>query len=812
VRPGAVSFEGDGVTTILGIHDERVFSYHYAFGPADGAGEQPLPVEDRLRELWQGELLDPPASGGCAAEVTTRPQTFLVVYGRHEFTVDRATGNLSVYRDGHLVHGGPMGTADTVLPAEQLRVQQLADGSLGPAKFNFRLAPADRFFGLGEKSGPLNRRSRRFKMFNRDALGYSARYSDPLYKSVPFFLKDNPQEGGGGGPVVGILFAHSDVDEVDFGVESGFYYFVRVNRGPYGYFLFTGDGYRDCLEGFTRVVGRPALPPLFSFGFLGSSMSYTDPDNAEEKVKEFFDRVEEYGVPCEGMYFSSGYSRTDDGQRHALVWNRTKFPDPDAMVSGLRERGYRIACNIKPGFLVSHPWYDELSQRGFFVQDASGAAYREYYWGNSASLLDFLNADARSWWQDAVQREFIGRGIAGIWNDNNEFEIEDASVPRWSERPALALGMVKAAHDAVRAAHPGKRPWIITRAGSTGIQCYARTWTGDNTTNWESLKFNTYMGLNLGLSGIPFFGHDIGGFFGPAPDEHLLRRWCQTAVFQPRFVVHSWNDDGEATELWNYPDASEDLYELVRLHYHFMPYLYNVAVTAHLSGTPMHRPLALEFPRDQELDTEDVNFLVGDSILALSPVEADADNVDVSLPRETVWYDPENRQQLQGGGTRTLSFPADGFRYLVRLPGIVPTAPGLSDLRTGFFPSVTFELYPGADVGDLTRFRYYEDDGESDYRTGPHGEYEVVLQNTGWDGAAMRVRLDVEPVVTEHEVPRHFIFRLPPGFAFASDTLRVEAGGGSSAETRILPGGELEIGFTGTCPAVHAELEGHYAQ
>jgi alpha-glucosidase len=151
----------------------------------------------------------------------------------------------------------------------------------------------------------------------------------------------------------------------------------------------------------------------------------------------------------------------------------------------------------------------------------------------------------------------------------------------------LPVKMAQASYEALRKANPGKRPWLISRSGYSGLQRYARTWTGDNVSNYSTLKYNIAMGMNLGLSGLPIYGHDIGGFVGPKPDEELLLRWCQSAVFQPRFVMHSWKPDGWITEPWSFSSRLGAIRDFIRERYRFLPYIYDLAIRAMEYGIPL---------------------------------------------------------------------------------------------------------------------------------------------------------------------------------------------------------------------------------
>ena len=473
-----------------------------------------------------------------------------------------------------------IGHSDAVIPSGHLRI--IEEKGCVKGIWNFPLDYfGDEFYGLGDKSGPVNRRGGRFSMYNKDALAYDARYSDPLYKSVPFFMRKNSSNG----EICGYYFPCSEIEYVDFGRESPLYYSVCVKDGPFCYYRIEGKDESEILSSYYELTGKPYFPPLYSFGYFGSSMNYVEPDDAEQRILEFFRKVEEKKIPCEGMYLSSGYVKHSDGKRYTFMWNKDKFPDPEKFFTDLENRGYRFTENIKPGFLTTHPLYDELDKKGYFVKGPDGKSVVEYYWGGNASFIDFANKEAVSWWKAMLKAQ----PCSGVWNDNNELEIEDPDVPWSKNRINYPVLMAKAAYEAKTEQYPGERPWIYSRAGTSGLQQYARTWTGDNTSTFEALEFNQYMGINLGLSGIPFYGHDLGGFFGPPPSEKLLREACKSGVLQSRFVIHSWRENGEPTEPWTYPDAEWEIVNRILEHYEYLPYIYSSAYNAVKCSVPMER-------------------------------------------------------------------------------------------------------------------------------------------------------------------------------------------------------------------------------
>jgi alpha-glucosidase len=741
------------------------------------------PLRPDVEPLSDGAVGEVPGADAAAVLSEERDEYILTLGGgagpATTVRLEKAHGIVSVYRGSLLVHGGRVGDQDTVIPAYPVRCVSEGAEATSSAYFNFPLAADDAFYGLGDKSGESDRRGRRFKMFNRDSLGYDAARSDPLYKSVPFFMKRNRESGA----LCGLFFPAAWIEDVDFGMESPYYFKVHVRGGPFSYFVLLGEGYRDVLRAYCRVTGFPALPPLFSFGFFGSSMNYVEADDAAERILGYFASVEKHGIPCEGMYVSSGYLKSPEGKRYAFLWNKRKFPDYGAFLRSLSARGYNLCMNIKPGILTSHPWYAELAAKGYLIADGEERPYVEFFWGGEASFIDFANPAARGWWISQLREQYLDHGCTGIWNDNNELELEDEELAAFRTRALYPVKMAEAAYEAFKERESEVRPWIYSRSGYAGLQRYARTWTGDNVSDWQTLRYNQYQGLSLALSGMPFYGHDLGGFFGEVPSEDLLVRSCQSAVFQPRFVIHSWRKDDRPTEPWTYPSALDAIRGHIREHYRFMPYTYNCAVEAASTGAPIERPLFLEFPDDPQLDDRDTNSLYGPSILKVLVVDEGAEDVRVRFPAAASWYDPREGRLVRGGSAEVVRVPREGVRWFARTGSVIPTSPGLEKLSTAYFPRVEFLVFPEA-AGGTVEYRYYEDDGRTEPGLGRFARWLVAVSYDAASGAG-QVRITEEKRGDDPSADRVFSFALPRTFRFVGEgkaeatvgPLR-EAGGG----------------------------------
>lgn len=604
-----------------------------------------------------------------------------------------------------------------------------------------RREQGEKYFGLGERAGDMDRAGGRYRLTNIDAMGYSARTSDPLYKHIPFYLTRRPDENVAFG-----LFYDTMSDCVfDFGKEidnyHGPYRAFVAEHGDLDVYFIAGPRVDRVVPRFTWLTGRPAFPPRWGLGYSGSSMAYADAPDAQARTGEFLARCAEHDILCDSFHLSSGYGSIG-GKRHVFHWNRSKFPDPAALARSFLDKGVRICANIKPCLLQDHPLFAEAAASGLFVSDAHGKPSLVQFWDGIGAYLDFTNPDTLAWWKKKIKETLLDYGIAATWNDNNEFEIlcvmalaHGFGQPRAAHtcKPLQSLSMMRASRDAQRERAPGERPFLVSRAGGVGMHRYVQTWSGDNVTSWETLKYNLRMGLGLALSGISNSGHDIGGFTGPAPSPELFVRWVQFGIFNPRFSIHSWHEDGTVNEPWMYEEITPLVRGLVELRYRLIPYFYHLLWRYHSEYEPMIRPTFYDFPDDPRCWSAAEDMVVGSWLLAAPVVEPGTETRDVYLPSGAQWYDFWSGELFEGGQTVTRSAPWSRPVLFARAGCAIPVNAATQTFSTRS-DQRAFMVFPPKGTGAYVATSF-EDDGESEaYRTGGHG---------GW---CLEVEADVESV------------------------------------------------------------------
>lgn len=567
----------------------------------------------------------------------------------------------------------------------------------------------DRHYALGERAGAMDRTGRRFCLTSLDPMGYDAEHSDPLYKAIPYVLVADAA-----GRCHGEF--HDTLARVtyDFGREldnyHGAYRHVVADHGDVDLWMIAGPDPLAVTKRFTWLTGRPALMPAWSLGYSGSTMTYTDAPDAAVQMQRFTAKLAEHDIGCTSFHLSSGYTSIGD-KRYVFHWNRDKFPDPAAFVKSYADAGVRLVPNIKPAMLLDHPLIDAVREGGLLIADADGVETQAQFWDAPGVYLDFTNPATAEWWKGQVTTALLDTGIEATWNDNNEYEVWDArarihgfGTPRAAAEalPLQALLMMRASRAAQIAHAPGRRPYVVTRSGMTGLQRYAQTWSGDNRTDWKTLRYNLKMGLGLALSGISNSGHDVGGFAGPPPDVELLVRWVQAGVLMPRFSIHSWNDDRSVNEPWMHAEALPAIRRLMALRQTLLPFFGDLLLRYSRDFEPIVRPLWLDHPGDAAAWIDGDDHMLGRDVLAAIVVEPGATARAVRLPGSDDWYDVWRGTRHAGGTVVDVDAPLAGNQPLFARAG---SAMPVDLARGGFTPAPLDRglwLFPPAGAGDFT--------------------------------------------------------------------------------------------------------------
>lgn len=593
-------------------------------------------------------------------------------------------------------------------------------------------------YGLGEKAGDLNRKGRRFEMRNLDAMGYNAEKTDPLYKHIPFYITRKNDVS------YGIYYDNLAQCWFDLGNELDNYHTAyksyRAEDGDMDYYVILGPSTLEVTKKYTALTGGTFFGPRWGLGYSGSTMSYTDADDAQEQLKKFVDLCKRHDIPCDSFQLSSGYTSIND-KRYVFNWNYDKIPEPLKMSSCFRDAGMHLAANIKPCMLQDHPRYKEAQDLGLFIKDSeSNLPERSVFWDDEGSHLDFTNPATVKWWKDNVKEQLLERGIGSTWNDNNEYEVWDdyakcvgfgKEIPIKLIRALHPLLMMRSSYEAQKEFAPNERPYLISRSGCAGMNRYVQTWSGDNRTNWNTLRYNIRMGLGMSLSGLYNVGHDVGGFSGDKPEPELFVRWVQNGIFHPRFTIHSWNDDKTVNEPWMYPEVTNIIRDTIKLRYKLMPYIYNIFRQAHEELEPMLRPTFLDHENDADTYAETDDYLFGKDLLVASVVEKGQRQREVYLPQNNAgWYDFYDQTYYEAGRKIKVGAPLERIPLFVKAGSVIPMSGRMAYSKPEADTIREFAIYPLKQTGEV-QTSIYDDDGLTyRYRNGEYLQLNITLRST----------------------------------------------------------------------------------
>jgi alpha-glucosidase len=601
------------------------------------------------------------------------------------------------------------GWREAVLTETRMRVQEGDVIPPGRARLELRLAkalrPGEQLYGFGQRTGKLERRGRKFSHWTIDPDFGHGRHQDNLYQAQPVFLalKD--------GVAWGLLLNCTYYSQIDAGATRDDVLELIAHGGELDYYLFAGPTPRAVVEQLTRLTGRPLLPPLWALGYHQSRWSYA----SEAEVLAIAEGFTRRGIPLDVIHLDIDYMR---GYRD-FTWDPDRFPDPKGLIARLGDQGVRVVTIIDPGVKAElgqgYRAADDGVAQGVFLTNPDGSLLEAYCWPDAAFFPDFTRAEVRRWWGEQHRESHLKTGVAGIWNDMNEPATFDRPFSSGlSKQRPLPLAtphggaeertdhaevhnlyghlMCRATFEGLKAGRPHKRPWVLTRSAFVGTQAYAAAWMGDNSSWWEHLELSLHQLPSMGLSGQPFVGVDIGGFF-EAPSPELYARWIELGAFYPFMRTHTCAGT-PPQEPWSLgPEVEEVARQAIRLRYRLLPYLYTLAHEAHRDGTPWLRPLLYDFPSDPEAVASDDQLMVGPHLLLAPVYQPGRTYRHVYLPQGG-WYDFWSGTRWTAGH-HTVPAALGRPPLFVRAGAALP----LGNVRASTavpLGELTWRLYPGA--------------------------------------------------------------------------------------------------------------------
>ena len=584
-----------------------------------------------------------------------------------------------------------------------------------------KLQPEERFIGLGEKTGNLDRKGTGYVNWNNDSYGYGAN-EDPIYSSIPFYIGLHDQL------CYGIFMDNTFKSDFNFGASNNRFSSFGADGGEMNYYFIYRKTVADIITDYTALTGRMALPPLWSLGYQQNRYSYY-PDTEVIRIAK---TLREKKIPADGITLDIHYME----KYKLFTWDKKRFPQPAEMNKELEAMGFKTTVIVDPGIKVEngYPAYEDGTQKDVFIKYPDGQPFTAEVWPGWCNFPDFTSEKGRDWWEEKV-KFLANTGVDGIWNDMNEiaswgnkmpfnvlFDYDGQGATTIGAHNVYALQMARASYEGAKKSF-NERPFILTRAGYAGLQRYTAIWTGDNRAEDDHMIAGVRLLNSLGLSGVAFTGMDIGGFTGN-PSIPLYARWIQIGAFTPYFRGHTAVNTKSA-EPWTFgEEVTEIARNFIGLRYRLMPYIYSNFYNATQNGLPVMRSLAIDYSFDNKIyDTRYQNeYLFGPDMLVL-PFESKEQFGEAYFPKG-IWYDLYTGAVQNGNEEKIIKLAYNKLPVYVKGSSFIPMQSLVQSTQQLPKDTLVLNIYKGHT--DNT-YSYYEDDGKSyNYQSGDYYQRDFV--------------------------------------------------------------------------------------
>ena len=601
----------------------------------------------------------------------------------------------------------------------------------------------NKYYGLGEKTGFLNKHGYEYEMWNTDEPAAHLEYFKSLYKSIPFYITLNDNIA------YGIFFDNTYRTFFDMGKENDDYIYFGADNGNLDYYFIIGPCIKGVVRKYAYLTGRTPLPKKKMLGIHQSRWSY----GRNKRVDQIIKGYEKNNLPLDVMHLDIDYM---DNYK-VFTYNNERFDLPKDTLRW-KEKGIDIVTIIDPGVKAEDNYfiYEEGKENNYFTTQ-NGMLYHNRVWPGKSAYPDFTKEATRTWWAKN-QSIMTSYGVSGIWNDMNEPASFDGPLPDDVEfandgRPTNHLEihnvyghlMAKATYDGLKEA-TNERPFVITRACYAGSQKYTTFWTGDNQSLWIHLQMAVPMLCNMSLSGLSFIGTDIGGFGGDVTKE-LLIRWAEVGAFFPLCRNHAsmltrdqepFTFDEETIRC--YKKALDYRAELI-------PYYYDLFYNGELTGDPVLKPLIYNYQNDSNTHTLNDEFLIGDNILVSPVIEQGKTKKLVYLPMGN-WYNKDENNIYKGENYYVIDAPLNICPTFIKCGSIIPTYP--LSLHVENKDEIIFNICLDNDK-EISYSHFYDDGKSFDYRNGIYTLYNITVSNN---------EINIDPVVNKYKLYNKITLRI----------------------------------------------------
>ena len=551
---------------------------------------------------------------------------------------------------------------------------------------SFLLRADEHIYGLGEKFINFDKRGQAITMWNSDALGVRRELS---YKNVPFFMSTYGY---------GLLVDSGKKIKFHIGTKSNRSLEIEVPGDELDCYVIYGPSFKRILNSYTSLTGKPNIPPKWSFGLWVST--YFIPATHKSAVNQAR-KYREMDIPVDVFHFDPCWLRP--GRWCDFTWDKEAFPNPEKTLRQLKQMGFKVCLWINPYVSIHSELYTEGAKQGYFLKRNDGSVYHAATWGEgfpATAIVDFTNQKAKDWCKAQLIR-LLKLGVDVFKTDFGEEIPEDAVFSNGKTgkemRNIYSLLYNKTVFELTKE-HTGNQ-LVWGRCAYAGSQQYPTSWSGDPQCTFEDMASVLRGGLSFAMSGMAFWSHDMGGFWG-TPTQSLYIRWSQFGLFSPHSRLHG----SSSRDPWLFgEEAVKVLRKYAKLRYRLIPYIYSYAYSANKTGYPVMRPMVLEFQEDPTTIGIDSQYMFGRELL-IAPVLNNMGRVCLYLPSGR-WMDYWSHKVYQGPKWIKTQVPIDVMPIFVREDSIIPLGPEMSYVGEKKLDPLTVDIY----VQKKAEFAFYDD-------------------------------------------------------------------------------------------------------
>ncbi|MEA3382592.1 MAG: glycoside hydrolase family 31 protein [Pseudomonadota bacterium] len=657
------------------------------------------------------------AANELTVDVSDTPNTITLTYDNASASIDKQSHAISYSLNGEVVTKERDG---------------LSINSHG-VSLSFALSDDEKLYGGGQRVLGMDRRGNAMPLYNKAHYGYTTS-SNQMYFGLSAVMSSKHYS---------VLFDNTASGELDMGSSTPDELLFSAKGGRASYIMVLGESLSDTVKSTVAITGKQPLPPRWLLGNFASRFGY----KSQDEVMNVVDAFNKQDIPVDAVVLDLYWFGKDiKGHMGNLSWDTATFPEPEKMISELREQAVKTVLITEPFILTTSKQWDSAVENNALAQNDQGTPYTfDFYFGNTG-LVDVFSEAGQDWfWQ--YYEKLAAQGVAGWWGDLGEPEVHPDDIQHaWSE---AGLGnqtvsgtevhngyghqWAKTVYNNLTELQSDTRPFVLMRSGFLGSQRYGMVpWTGDVSRSWGGLKPQVELALQMSVFGLAYTHSDLGGFAGGDTfDAELYTRWLQFGTFSPVFRPHA--QDNIAPEPVFHDDPVKSIArEFIQLRYDMLPYNYSLAFENALFGTPLMRPLAMVFNENKWFESAK-SYMWGDALLVSPVTQPNQQTWAVELP-PGIWFDFFSSAKYQGGKTVDYPLTQDNFPVWVKAGSFMPMSEGLS--RTEHFDARELEMHYWHDHSVISSsYTYYEDDGKSPNSV-EKGLYTTLQLNASVDESA----------------------------------------------------------------------------